>query len=336
MHRVVNLSHRYGNRWIFKHLSLEIKQGECLALLGESGCGKTTLLRNIAGLEKGEGGEIKLGDQLVYSDTSLFVPTAQRGIGLVFQDYALFPSQTVQQNIAFGISSQQQDRIQYLLDLIGLTSHANHYPHQLSGGQQQRVALARALAPKPKLLLLDEPFANIDAHRRMELGEELRRILSREQTSALFVTHDQNDALSLSDRVAVMGINDGLGYIAQCDKPEIVYTQPASPEVAKITGKTWILSGVAKGILASSPIGDVPLYKEHHGEVLLLIRPENLDFKQGEGTATVTFCACLGANFQLTITIDKHTSRLYSDTAITTGTTGRLSVKQPCWFWPLD
>jgi len=333
MHSVTNLSHRYGTQWIFKNISLNIEQGECIALLGESGCGKSTLLRNIAGLEKPVSGTITIDDQLVFSNTERYVPTSKRGIGLVFQDYALFPALTVEENIAFGINKNSKERVDSLLKIIGMLDKASLYPHQLSGGQQQRVALARALAPKPKLLLLDEPFANVDASRRMELREELRRILDQEGTSALFVTHDQHDALSLADRIAVMEIKNQLGQISQCARPETIYQQPINPGVASLTGKLNIINGTANSRTADSQIGRVPLCKEHSGSIQILIRPENISYRPGEGNAVVTFCACLGSHFQLSVLIAGQQLRLYHHQAIKNGSRGQISIKEPCWFW---
>ena len=218
MHSVRNLSHHYGSQPTFSNISLDIKQGECVALLGESGCGKSTLLRCIAGLSEPSGGTISIGGQEVYSASQ--ISPGKRALGFVFQDYALFPALTVEQNIAFGTSPDQHNRVQELMELVGVSQLKARFPQQLSGGQQQRVALARSLAPNPKLLLLDEPFSNVDAHRRFEIGEELREILQVHNTSAIFVTHDQTDALSLSDRVAVMTLSNGEGTIAQYDTPE--------------------------------------------------------------------------------------------------------------------
>jgi iron(III) transport system ATP-binding protein len=332
MHKICNLTHRYGKDTIFSNLSMNIEQGECVAMLGQSGCGKTTLLRNIAGLETAHSGEIYVHDQLVFSSKK-DLPPSQRNIGLVFQEYALFPTLTVVQNIAFGIPNESKQRIEYLLDIIGMKSFSERYPHQLSGGQQQRVALARALAPKPKLLLLDEPFANIDANRKIELGEELRRILCQENTSALIVTHDQLDALSLSDKVAVMGTKENQGYIAQFAKPEEVYKNPATVEVARLTGRCMILDGVASGVKADTTIGSIELHNEFQGKIKIVIRPESLQFKQGKGTSKIIFCACLGVHFQLTVLCNNQRFHLYSDHAVSIGSIGSLFCVKPCWAW---
>ena len=203
MHFVRQLHHSFGERPTFFNLSLSVEQGECVALLGESGCGKTTLLRCIAGLESPAQGEITINGQLVFS-ADRCVATAQRRIGFVFQEYALFPSLNVSQNIAFGLRHPDPDRISSLLQLIGLLDHAEHFPHQLSGGQQQRVALARALAPRPKLLLLDEPFSALDPKRRAQLRQDLARLVAFTGVSVVMVTHDINEALEIGDLVLVL------------------------------------------------------------------------------------------------------------------------------------
>ncbi len=332
MHKVCNLTHKYGKDTVFRDLSLHIEQGECVALLGQSGCGKTTLLRNIAGLETAHCGEIYINDQVVFSK-SINLSPSQRKIGLVFQDYALFPTLTVQQNIAFGIKVDSDKRTGQLLEIIGMSHLSNRYPHQLSGGQQQRVALARAMGPRPRLLLLDEPFANIDANRKYELGEELRRLLSQENTSALIVTHDQQDALSLADKVAVMASKDDEGYIAHFASPQTVYMSPNNPDVARLTGRCLIIEGEAKGLQAQSTFGPVQLQSPQHGKIKIVLRPESLQFTPGSGTSTVLFCACLGAHFQLTVNCNNQRFTVYSKEPVSVGTTGELSCVQPCWSW---
>lgn len=220
-------------------ISLRLEQGNILGLLGPSGCGKTTLLRLIAGFESTESGSILLGDRLV-SSPQLTVPTEERGVGMVFQDFALFPHLNVFENIAFGLKNSTghlkrqraaefiQRRVLEVLELVGLDGLQRRYPHELSGGQQQRIALARALAPKPKLVLLDEPLSNLDVQVRLHLRQELRTILKAAQTSAVFVTHDQEEALAISDQVAVMRA----GRIEQMGTPEAIYSSPASRFVA--------------------------------------------------------------------------------------------------------
>ncbi len=217
-------------------VSLTLGQGEILALLGPSGCGKTTLLRLIAGFERPDQGTIYLGQQAVCGPC--WLPPERRDVGIVFQDYALFPHLTVEKNVAFGLQSlvrlgsldpkQVQVQTQEAIALVGLTGFERRFPHELSGGQQQRVALARALAPRPTLILLDEPFSNLDVQVRLHLRQEVRDVLKQVNASGVFVTHDQEEALALADRVAVMR----QGQIEQCDRPETVYASPTSRFIA--------------------------------------------------------------------------------------------------------
>ncbi len=218
-----------------KSVSLYLPQGDILGLLGPSGCGKTTLLRLIAGFETLDAGSIRLGDRIV-SSSHVAVPPEERGVGMVFQDFALFPHLSVFENIAFGLKSifgrqknLLQRRVLEVLELVGLDGLQRRYPHELSGGQQQRIALARALAPQPQLVLLDEPLSNLDVQVRLHLRQELRTILKAAKTSAVFVTHDQEEALAISDLVAVMRG----GQLEQIGTPEAVYCTPSSRFVAQ-------------------------------------------------------------------------------------------------------
>lgn len=217
-------------------ITLDLAQGEILGLLGPSGCGKTTLLRLIAGFEKPQSGTIELAGQTVAS-TRHWVPPERRDVGMVFQDYALFPHLSVAQNVAFGLQNPRrrlpQAQIQALtataIASVGLTGLEHRYPHELSGGQQQRVALARALAPQPALILLDEPLSNLDVQVRLRLRQEIRDVLKSTGTSALFVTHDREEALSMCDRIAVLH----QGCLEQIDTPETLYNEPASQFVSE-------------------------------------------------------------------------------------------------------
>ncbi|MBW4652493.1 MAG: ABC transporter ATP-binding protein [Kaiparowitsia implicata GSE-PSE-MK54-09C] len=213
-------------------VSLTLADGDVLALLGPSGCGKTTLLRMIAGFEQPEPGQIELAGQLV-AGLGRAVPPERRSVGMVFQDFALFPHLTVARNITFGLQQMdaktQGDRLQEALALVGLRGLEHRYPHELSGGQQQRVALARALAPRPSLLLLDEPLSNLDVQVRLYLRQEVREILKATGTSAVFVTHDQEEAMAIADQIAVMR----QGNIEQFGPPETVYQSPQSRFVAE-------------------------------------------------------------------------------------------------------
>jgi iron(III) transport system ATP-binding protein len=217
-------------------LSLSLQRGEIGCLVGSSGCGKTTLLRAIAGFLPVVAGTVEI-EGLVVSGPHFTSPPERRGVGLVFQDYALFPHLKVEDNIAFGLrglgAQQRASRVREMIDLVGLVTQARRYPHELSGGQQQRVALARALAPRPALLLMDEPFSSLDVELRQRLGQEVRQILKASGTTAILVTHDQQEAFAMADRVGVM--KDG--RLEQWDRPYELYHRPATRYVADFIGQ---------------------------------------------------------------------------------------------------
>src|SRR5690625_4555246 len=221
-----------GLKSVVDSLSLSLASGEIGCLLGASGCGKTTVLRAIAGFEPVRSGSIQLGDRIL-SSTEHWVEPEDRQVGMMFQDYALFPHLTVEKNISFGLRrlsrAQQRERVQEMLELVGLTEKIKQYPHELSGGQQQRVALARALAPNPSLLLLDEPFSNLDVDTRERLAFEVRDILKETGVTALLVTHNQAEAFAIADQIGIM--HDG--HILQWDTPYGLHQNPKSPKVAE-------------------------------------------------------------------------------------------------------
>ena len=223
----------YGERTVLHDITLDLASGEFLSLLGPSGCGKTTLLRIIAGFEQPNRGRVLVDGQDITA-----LPANQRQLGMVFQAYSLFPNMTAADNVRFGLrvrkvdAAEQKRRVDSMLDLVGLSAHADNYPHQLSGGQQQRVALARALAIRPALLLLDEPLSALDAKVRVQLREEIRRIQRDTGITTVFVTHDQEEALSISDRVAVMYE----GRMVQIGAPAAIYQEPAHAFVAQFIG----------------------------------------------------------------------------------------------------
>lgn len=258
--------------------TLRVAPGELLAVLGPSGCGKTTLLRLIAGFEKPDAGSIYLRGREVAGGRWL-EPEA-RGIGFVFQDYALFPHLTVAENVAFGLPhlgrKARRERTAETLNLVGLTIFAARYPHQLSGGQQQRVALARALAPRPQLVLLDEPFSNLDAALRTSTRKEVRRLLKASGVTAILVTHDQEEALTFADHMVLMRA----GQFEQEGSPEEVYTRPRTAFSASFLGVTNLLQGEATGDSALTPLGVLPLSRTATGPVLLSLRPEDLTFAE--------------------------------------------------------
>jgi len=237
-----HISHAYGRSAVVKDLSLKLGEGEIGCLLGASGCGKTTVLRLIAGFETPAEGRILLRDELIATHERQIAPEKRR-IGMVFQDYALFPHLTIAENIGFGLRDHTTDkanaRIEELLAIVGLSKLGHKFPHELSGGQQQRVALARALAPRPHLLLLDEPFSNLDVELRERLSLEVRNILKQTGTAAILVTHDQHEAFAVADVIGIMHA----GRIEQWDTPYNLYHRPATRQVADFVGQGVFLPG---------------------------------------------------------------------------------------------
>jgi putative spermidine/putrescine transport system ATP-binding protein len=270
-----SVSKRFGNVTALDNFNLEVGVGELVALLGPSGCGKTTALRVVAGLEHQDKGTVLVADKNI-SD----VPAHKRNMGMVFQAYSLFPNLTVEENVAFGLQMRKVNKTvrlkkaHELLDLVGLDSQSKRFTHQLSGGQQQRVALARALAFEPEILLLDEPLSALDAQVRVNLREEIRRLQLSLGTTTLFVTHDQEEAMSISDRVGVM--NEGV--LEQIDTPDALYNKPASAFVAGFVGTmNRIPAQIADGMVEIFGSKVVALKRGNEsGHVLALIRPESI------------------------------------------------------------
>lgn len=257
-------------------ISLTVDRGELIALLGPSGCGKTTALRLIAGFERVDAGSIEI-DGVVVASRKVHERPERRRVGMVFQEYALFPHVSVLANIEFGLrrmaAAEKEARTREILDLTGLIGLEGRMPHELSGGQQQRVALARALAPKPALILLDEPFSNLDAGLRARVRAEVREILRAAKTTAIFVTHDQEEALSLVDRVAVM-LN---GSVKQVASPHELYTNPATRSVAEFIGDANFLPGIGHGDRIECELGTLAARKPIRGPVDIMLRPENIE-----------------------------------------------------------
>jgi putative spermidine/putrescine transport system ATP-binding protein len=303
--RLEGLSRHYGPVVALDHLDLTLAPGELIALLGPSGCGKTTTLRLLAGLEDADTGRVVVGGRDV-----THVSAAKRDMGMVFQAYSLFPHMTVRQNVAFGlrlrkVSADRRDkRALEMLDLVGLVTQAERYPHQLSGGQQQRVALARALAIEPQVLLLDEPLSALDAKVRAQLRDEIRRIQLEVGITTLFVTHDQEEALAIADRVGVM--RDG--RLEQLAPPTEVYSRPATSFVAEFVGLSNRLAGEVKGGEVTVRGITLPLVERDvpDGQVMALIRPEAVTLasaaaaETGPLTGTVIAVTFLGATSRVT------------------------------------
>ena len=266
---------------VVREVSFDVSEGEIVALLGPSGCGKTTTLRCIAGFEQATSGSVRMRDCMLEGPEA-HVPPEERGIGLVFQDYALFPHLSVLENVAFGLRStpepERTERAKKSLEMVGLSGYHDRSPHHLSGGQQQRVALARTLAPQPDLILLDEPFSNLDALLREGTRQEVRVLLKERNMSAVLVTHDQEEALSFADRVAVMRG----GQIEQVGTPEEVYYRPRTLFVAQFLGRTNLLLSEASGTTAETPVGTLSLNREAEGTVLVSLRPEHLTLEPAD------------------------------------------------------
>ena len=303
----------YHQQEIIKHLSLELKKGEIGCLLGPSGCGKTTVLRCIAGFESISSGAIAINGRIV-CNTDFNLPPEQRRIGMVFQDYALFPHLTVSANIGFGLQqcskAERTHRINELIATVGLTEVPDRYPHELSGGQQQRVALARALAPKPDLLLLDEPFSNLDISLRERLSLEVRDILKDQHTTAILVTHDQSEAFSVADIIGVMH----QGEIMQWDNAYNLYHHPTNRFVAQFIGQgTFIPGYFISPRTVQTELGTLqenPSHLNHleqsdrviNQEVDVLLRPDDIVYNETSTLqATIINKAFRGANILYTL-----------------------------------
>jgi iron(III) transport system ATP-binding protein len=269
------VSKSFGPVRAVQGVDLEIARGELMAVLGPSGCGKTTLLRLMAGFERPDAGTISVAGRELAGPGTFVVPEHRR-VGIVFQDYALFPHLTVEANVAFGLSRREREERERItrttLELVGLQHKADSHPHELSGGERQRVALARALAPAPELILLDEPFSSLDATLRAGLRREVELILRDAGATALLVTHDQEEALSLADRLAVMRE----GRIVQVGAPQEVYGKPASRWTAGFVGEVNVLAGVAHGAGVETELGVFDVGAPATGTVHVAVRPEQL------------------------------------------------------------
>ena len=287
MIRLDTISKRFGKATpALEEVSLTINEGEFIALVGESGSGKTTLLRIIAGLEEPSNGWLSINQQVV-CDQQVFIEPAARGVGLVFQDYALFPHLNVQENITFGLhkytSDQKKQRTKEVLELVGLDGLESRYPHELSGGQQQRVAIARAVAPNPQILLLDEPFSNLDTLLKAQVRSELRQIIKNSGLTSILVTHDIQDALSTTDRIALLKN----GRLQQFASPDIMYQRPENAYVASFIGKANIITARYEDGYYVSDLWKVKDENPKGEEVKLVIRPHQIKLTEDDGLSAV-------------------------------------------------
>ena len=327
----LGIGKRFGLAVALDDFDLEVHEGDFHTILGPSGCGKTTALRIIAGFEQPDSGTVRVGSQQV-AGPSLMVPPERRRVGMVFQDFALFPHLDVASNVGYA-RNIRPGQVARLLELVGLSGLEKRLPHQLSGGQQQRVALARALAPEPRVVLLDEPFSNLDAALRNRVRDEVKEILINAGTTALFVTHDQEEALSLSDRVSVMAE----GRIVQTDRPAELYRHPDTAWVAAFLGEADFIRAHAHDGMALSPLGSFPT--THSGACQLMIRPENVVvFDDADGAGQVVSRQFFGHDQLVSIALaggDRLRARLGPAPDLQPG--ARVSVKvDEAVVFPLD
>ena len=292
--------------------TLKVESGTLVTVLGPSGVGKTTALRILAGFELPDSGTVKVGGRTV-NGPGVFVPPERRQVGMVFQDYALFPHLNVGRNVAFGLEAPgRSHRVSEVLEMVGLAALENRMPHELSAGQQQRVALARALAPRPQVILADEPFSNLDAALRKRLRVEVRSILREAETTAVMVTHDQEEALAISDRLALM--NEG--RVVQTGAPDHVYRNPATSWVAEFLGDADFFDAHAKKGRIATPFGTYPTTRS--GPVKVMVRPEAVTvFPHAQGTAVVIHREFFGHDQLLSVKLP-----------------GKVTLRARCWPQP--
>ena len=288
----------FGRTDVLRGIDLSVAPGESMVLLGPSGCGKTTLLRLIAGLERPDSGTISVGGVPMVGP-GVWTPPERRNVGMVFQEWALFSHLSVAANVGYGLKRGpgKEEKIADALAMVGLAGLGDREPDTLSGGQQQRVALARSIAPEPSVLLLDEPFSNLDASLRVQVRREVHELLTGLNITSILVTHDQDEAFVLGDRVAVM---NG-GAIEQVGTPKEIYRSPASADLARFVGDVNLLRGSAEGGAATTVVGEIPLLDAVSGEVEVLVRPEDLVLAS-DGPHEVTLVEYHGHEMLLAIT----------------------------------
>jgi iron(III) transport system ATP-binding protein len=360
MTRVVvsGLHKSFGPHVVLDGLDLEVPEGSVTAVLGPSGSGKTTLLRILAGFERADAGTVMLGEKVV-EDGRAHLPPEARHVGYVPQDGALFPHLNVSNNVGFGLSRQERKngRVEELLELVGLSGEGRRYPHQLSGGMQQRVALARALAGQPSLVLLDEPFSSLDAALRAGVRADVARVLSETGTTAVLVTHDQDEALSLADRVAVLRG----GRVVQFASPQELYMDPLDPALASFVGDANLLEGTVRAGAAVTSLGALAIAGGSSfvdaQKVMVLVRPEQLELRAGNGGAgnsgtgnsgaglagRVVECRYFGHDMLVTVETAPEAkgrrhllyARLTGQPPLDTGTPVALAVEGPVKAWPV-
>ncbi len=342
-----DVSHHFGARAVLHGISLDLAAGELLCLVGPSGCGKSTLLRLIAGLEPVQAGRIDIAGECVAAPQRHVLPE-QRDVGLVFQDFALFPHLTLQDNVAFGLGrlprAERPARAHAMLARVGLADRAADHPHTLSGGQQQRVALARALAPGPRLVLLDEPFSNLDVRLRHRLRHQTLALLRETGTAAILVTHDAEEAMYMADRIALLHA----GHIVQMGSPEALYHHPASPFAAEFFGEVNRLQGRVRDGQVHTALGALPAHGlQDHSAADVLVRPEALVLRaEGESglAARISGHHMLGATTLLALELQPSVdgaapvrlqAQVASDARWQDGSTVRLAVRpEGCWAFP--
>jgi iron(III) transport system ATP-binding protein len=279
---IAGVTKAFGPQAVLRGVDLAVPAGSFTAILGSSGSGKTTLLRIAAGFERPDDGEVRIGEELVDDAARRFVPSERRRIGYVPQEGALFPHLSVGRNVAFGLprGPQRKQRVDALLELVGLSGYRRRYPHQLSGGQQQRVALARALAIGPEVVLLDEPFSSLDAAMRSSVRADVLDVLRQAGTTSILVTHDQDEALSMADQVAVLRH----GVIAQLDSPAALYGSPGDVDLAQFLGESNVLEGEVYDGTARTPFGDLSVAQaagvDMRGPAMVMVRPEQIRLEE--------------------------------------------------------